>query len=153
MKRCSNASILFGLVALAALASAACSGPFVVFPGGRLDGDERPVPSDWSFAGDYGTCQLETNPADPYSVNIAYTIFDGSVYINAGDTETQWVKNMAADPSVRLQIDGILYAMRAERVSDPGEVARFGEAWTAQSMFRRDPAELDPVYVYRLVAR
>ena len=135
------------------IGSAGCSGPFVVFPGGRLDGDEKPVPTDWSFAGDYGTCQLETNPDEPYSVNIAYTILDGSVYLNAGDTETQWVENMGADPAVRLRIDGSVYAMRAERVSDTAEIARFGEAWTGQSMFRRDPAELDPVYVYRLVGR
>jgi hypothetical protein len=132
---------------------AACSGPCVLLPGGALDGETKPVPADWAFAGDFGTMQLETNPAEPYSVNIAYTFVDGVFYINAGDTETQWVKHIAADPRVKARIDGVLYEMRAVRVGDEAEIARFGEAWTDQSMFRRDPAELDEVWLYRLVAR
>lgn len=143
------------LVALvvSVLGGVGCNGPFVLLPGGELDGETRPVPSDWSFAGSSGTMQLETNPAEPYSVNVAYTIEDGVFYVNAGDTETQWVKHIAADPRVRARLDGILYEMRAVRVDDAAEIARFGEAWTSQSFFRRDPAELDPVWIYRLVAR
>jgi hypothetical protein len=131
----------------------ACNGPFGLFSGGGLSGDPKPAPADWSFAGDYGTAQLETLPEDPYSVNLAYTILDGRLYINAGDTETQWVKNMTLDPNVRLRLDGALYELRAERVSDPAEIAAFAKAWTDQSMFRRDPTELDQVWIYRLVTR
>ncbi len=142
------------LLPVALLAAfAACSGPCVLLPGGALDGEKRPVPADWGFAGDYGTMQLETNPAEPYSVNIAYTFIDDVFYINAGDTETQWVKHIASDPDVKARIDGVLYEMRAIRVHDEAEIERFGEAWTDQSMFRRNPAELDEVWVYRLVAR
>jgi hypothetical protein len=141
------------LVLWIALASIGCNGPFVLLPGGKLDGELRAAPSDWAFAGDYGTIQLETRPGDPYSVNIAYTVLDGRLYINAGDTETQWVKNMTADPRVRLRMDGVLYELRAERVTDRADILVFGEAWTSQSVFRRDPAELDPVWVYRLAAR
>lgn len=131
-----------------------CNGPVGVFPGGRLGGDAAPLPADWSFAGDYGTAQLETNPAEPYSVNVAYTILDGGVYVNAGDTETQWVEHIQADPDVRLQIDDAVYALRAERVEDEEVIGRFAEAWISQSMFRRDPRELDgEPYIYRLVAR
>ncbi|MAG33135.1 MAG: hypothetical protein CL908_19830 [Deltaproteobacteria bacterium] len=130
----------------------ACNGPFGLLPGGKLDGELQADPADWSFAGDYGICQLETQPADPYSVNIAYTILNGQLYLNAGDTETQWVKNMTVDPLVRLRIEGILYDLRAERVTDVSEIAVFGEAWTSQSMFRRDPSELADVWIYRLVA-
>jgi hypothetical protein len=129
-----------------------CNGPFVLLPGGELGGEaltELPV---WS-SGAYGTAQLETRPEAPYSVNVAYTILGDQLYINAGDTETQWVKNMAADPRVRLRVDGVLYQARAERVTDPVEIASFGEAWTNQSMFRRDPAELEQVWLYRFVAR
>jgi hypothetical protein len=129
-----------------------CNGPFVLLPGGELEGEaltELPV---WS-SGAYGTAQLETRPEAPYSVNVAYTILGDQLYINAGDTETQWVKNMAADPRVRLRVDGVLYQARAERVTDPVEIASFGEAWTNQSMFRRDPAELEQVWLYRFVAR
>jgi hypothetical protein len=141
------------LALLLALAAFACGGPFAVLPGGELDGEVEPVPSDWAFAGDYGTIQLETRPEEPYSVNIAYTVLEGRLYVNAGDTETQWVKNMTATPLVRLRMDGVLYELRAERVTDAAEISTFGKAWTSQSFFRRDPAELDEVWIYRLVAR
>ncbi len=130
-----------------------CSGPFGLLPGGRLGGEARPAPSDWTFAGDYGTVQLETKPEDPYSVNVGFTVLDGRLYINAGDTETQWVKNMTQDPLVRLRMDGALYDLRAERVTDPAEIAAFGKAWTSQSRFRRDPSKLDEVWIYRLASR
>jgi hypothetical protein len=138
---------------LLALAVFGCNGPLGLLPGGNLDGRSAPTPSDWTFAGDYGTAQLETRPEEPYSVNIAFTIVDGRLYVNAGDTETQWVKNMTEDPRVRLRIDGILYEVRPERVTGSDEIAAFAKAWTDQSMFRRDPTGLDQVYLYRLVAR
>ena len=130
-----------------------CNGPLLLLPGGKLDGSGESAPMNWSMAGDAGTVQLETDPEDPYSVNVAYTVLDGELYINAGDTETQWVKNIAADPQVRLRLKGHLYDVRAVRVSDPTEIARFGHAWTNQSMFRRDPVTLDQLWLYRLVAR
>ena len=141
------------LAVLALLVGLGCNGPIVLIPGGELDGEVAPVPADWAMVGDYGTCQLETRPEDPYSVNIAYTVVDGQLYINAGDTETRWVQNIDLDPRVRLRVDGVLYELRAERVTDPTEIAKFGKAWTDQSFFRRDPAELSPVWVYRLVER
>jgi hypothetical protein len=135
------------------IAALGCNGPTGLLPGGGLEGEARPAPSDWSFAGDYDTAQIETRPQDPYSVNLVFTILDGGLYVNAGDTETQWVKNMTEDPRVRLRVDGVLYELRAERVTDADEISAFGEAWTSQSMFRRDPAGYDEVFIYRLVAR
>ena len=141
------------LCLLAGSIALGCNGPMGLLPGGPLDGESQPAPSDWAFAGDYGTAQLETRASESYSVNLAYTIVDGVLYVNAGGTETQWVKNMTADPQVRLRIDGVLYDLRAERVSNADEIAAFAKAWTSQSMFRRDPAGLDEVWIYRLVAR
>ena len=141
------------LSVLSLLAAFGCNGPFILLPGGKLDGVAKPAPSDWSFAGDYGTVQLETQPEDPYSVNVAFTVMDGRLYINAGDTETKWVKNINANPLVRLRLDGVLYDLLAERVREPEEIATFGRAWTSQSMFRRDPTGLDQVWIYRLASR
>ncbi|MEE3326464.1 MAG: hypothetical protein VX252_03970 [Myxococcota bacterium] len=138
---------------LTILLAVGCNGPFFVFPGGQLSGPVEPAPGDWSGVGDSGTVQLETDPSDPYSVNVAYTVLDGKLYINAGDTETEWVKKIAADPEVRLGLQGDVYDLRAERVTNPAEIKRFGQAWTDQSMFRRDPASLDQVWLYRLVSR
>lgn len=142
------------LVSLLVLVGASgCNGPMFVLPGGKLDGDVRPAPANWAFAGNYGTVQLETQPEDPYSVNVAFTVLDGRLYINAGDTETRWVRNLTENPLVRLRMDGVLYALRVERVEDAAEIARFGKAWTSQSMFRRDPTGLDEVWLYRLAPR
>lgn len=146
--------LLFRLIAISLLLSAiGCNGPFVLLPGGKLDGSPLPTPANWAFAGDYGTVQLETHPEDPYSVNVAYTVLNGQIYINAGDTETQWVQHMRANPLVRLRLEGSLYDLRADRVTDAAKIVEFGKAWTDQSMFRRDPTELDEVWLYRLVAR
>ena len=143
------------LILALALAAAlvGCNGPTAVFPGGALDGETQAAPTDWEFAGSYGTVQLETRPEDPYSVNIAFTVVEGRLYINAGDTETQWVQNMTSNPLVRLRMDGLLYDLRAKRVTDEDEITAFAKAWTDQSMFRRDPTELDEVWIYRLVPR
>ena len=139
-------------IAACAVLTLGCNGPFVVFPGGALAGEATATLPDWP-AGEYGTAQLETNPGEPYSVNIAYTVLEDGLYINAGDTETRWVKNMIADPDVRLQVDGVLYEARAERVNDPDVLDVFADAWTSQSMFRRDPRELEQVWLYRIVER
>ena len=130
------------------LALAACSGPVFLLPGGRLDGQSRSAPADWTFAGASGTAQLETRPEHPYSVNLAFTILDGALYVNVGGTETQWVENMTRNPLVRLRLEGALYDLRAERVMDRGEILAFAKAWNAQSFFRRDPAGFDEVWVY-----
>lgn len=145
--------VLRGLRLLAVLVPLACGGPFGLLPGGGLEGEVAPVPHDWGFAGDHGTAQLETRPEDPYSVNLGYTLLDGALYVNAGDTETQWVRNIASNPQVRLRLQGAIYELRAERVTDAAQIARFAGAWTSQSMFRRDPTELDEVWIYRLDAR
>jgi len=135
------------------VALSGCNGPTFLLPGGKLDGEVAPTPTDWSFAGDYGTAQLETHPEEPYSVNLAFTIVGSRLYVNAGGTQTQWVKNMSANPLVRLRLDGTLYELRAERVTDSAEITSFAKAWTGQSMFRRDPLSYDEVWIYRLGPR
>jgi hypothetical protein len=138
---------------LLVLAAIGCNGPTFLLPGGKLTGEPKATPADWAFAGEYGTVQLETHPEDPYSVNVAFTLLDGRLYINAGDTETQWVKNISSNPRVRLRLDGALYDLLAERVTDDDEIAAFATAWTSQSVFRRDPTGLGAVWIYRLVLR
>ena len=130
-----------------------CNGPFLLLPGGELSGEERPAPQTWSFAKDSGPAELQTLADDPYSINLVYTVVGGQLYLNAGDTETQWVKNMIVDPLVRLRVDGVIYDARAERVTDRSTIDAFGRAWTRQSMFRRDPSQFDEVWIYRLIPR
>jgi len=138
---------------IGALVTLGCNGPTFLLPGGALEGETAATPSDWSFAGESGTIQLETNPSEPYSVNLAYTVLNGQFYINAGGTETQWAQHMKADPRVRLRLEGKLYELKAQRVTDGEEILQFAEAWTSQSMFRRDPSYYEEVWLYRLVPR
>ncbi|MFK7895885.1 MAG: hypothetical protein AB8G23_08630 [Myxococcota bacterium] len=132
---------------------AACNGPLPFLSGGELSGIERAAPGIWALDEDFAVAQLETQPDAPYSVNIAYTQIGGQLYLNAGDTETNWVKHIAADARIRLRIGETVYAGRAERVMDPSEIAAFGEAWVAESSFHRDPEELDVVWIYRVMPR
>ncbi len=58
------------LIAMSSLFLVAGCGPFLLLPGGKLGGATAPAPSDWAFADEVNTAQLETRPEDPYSVNI-----------------------------------------------------------------------------------
>jgi hypothetical protein len=141
------------LVLSSLLLGLAGCGPTFVFPGGELDGEVAPTPSDWTFAADVTTIQLETRPTDPYSVNITCAVVDGRLYISAGDNYSQWAENIDADPNVRLRIEGAVYELRAVRVTNAAEMAGFATAWTDKVSFGRDPTELDEAFVYRLEPR
>ena len=130
----------------------ACGGPLPFMSGGELSGAAESAPNEWALQENSGVVQLETRPEDPYSVNINYTQRAGRLYIYAGDTETQWVQNMEANPLVRLRHSDVIYTLRAERVLDPDEISAFAAVWNEASIFHRDPAELDEVWLYRLVA-
>ena len=138
-----------------ALALSACHGPIGLMSGGSLDdaGPITPAPTDWSFAGAAGTIQLETNPNAPYSVNLAFTVMNGRLFINAGGTETQWAKHIASDARVRLLMQERIYELRANRVTEHAEIEAFAEAWTGQSFFRRDPRRYDEVWIFDLTKR
>lgn len=141
------------LLWLSALALAGCNGPWLLLPGGTLDGVVKPVPADWASLAPFGTVQLETSPDEPYSVNIACMLIDGALQINAGDTETAWVKNMAANPNIRLRVRGGVYELKASRITSAEEIAAFGAEWMKQGSWARDPTKLEQVWIYRLDPR
>ena len=98
--------------------------------GGRLRGDiySGQIP-DWSFTQDVKTIQLETNPEDPHSVNTWCGVYQGALHIPTSlilgtdePSERAWVKNVLADPNVRLRIDGVVYELRAVRVTDKDQL-------------------------------
>ena len=142
------------LSALCVAVLAGCEGPTLLMSGGALSGEVRPAPVDWNFANDAGwTVQLETRPEDPYSVNLAYVVLEGRMYVYAGNTETQWVKNIAQNPDVRFRLDGVVYELRARRVSDDATVGAFGDAWVERNRFSTHARDHDEMWLYELVAR
>lgn len=141
------------LVALVALASAGCGGPFLVLPGGALEGPVAPAPDDWSVAREVKTVQLETRPDDPYSVNIWAVGLGPAIYVHAGANRATWVEHMEADPRVRLRVDGPVYELRAERVESQDEFDRFAEAYDAKYGSRPRNEDVSEVWLFRLGPR
>lgn len=138
--------------ALGLLALVGCGGPVLVFPGGALEGPVEPPPESFAFARDVGTVQLETRPDDPYSVNINGTVVGHRPYVSAGGSRSQWVRHIEADPRVRLRVDGTIYELRAQRVTDEAEMRAFAAEWL-KNAWARDPTKLDEAFVYRLEPR
>ena len=135
------------------LTLSACDGPLPFLSGGELNGVVAEVPVNWQLEEISGLAQLETRPAEPYSVNLAYVQMDGSFYFYAGDTRTNWVKHIEENPLVRVRVNDTIYPGRAVRVTDEDEIARFAAIWVDRSMFSRDPHSFEEVWLYRLEAR
>ncbi len=114
---------LFASAALVALV-AACGGPLGPFPGGALEGEERPAPADWSFARAYSALDLETRPSDPRSVRISFVERGGRLYIE-GSLGRHWLRQLMADPNVRVRIGGDIYRAVAIRVTNSDELEGF----------------------------
>ena len=132
---------------------AGCGGPFVLLPGGALDGQAAEVPESWSFTDSVDTVQLETNPVDPYSVNIWAVGLAENVYVHAGANRAAWVENMEADPQVRLQVDDSIYELAAARVEGQQEFDRFSDAYEQKYGRRPGNEVVGEAYLFRLAAR
>jgi hypothetical protein len=149
------------LISCLAFALAGC-GPLGPLSGGSLRGPVHTQPVvDWSFVATESTCQLETNPASPHSVNtwcigIADRLYVPSSMIRGPKTpsERDWVKNIVANPRLRIRIGGELYERVAVRVTDVGEYDAARVALEAK--YALDPAERDPereIWIFRLDPR
>ncbi len=123
------------LVVAALAASLACGGPFFVIPGGELSGEvvSEPV-SDWSFVTDRFV-DLETRPADPYTVELNYVVKDGQLYIDPAEGRS-WLELMRAVPRVRVRFCDMIYPLRAVLVGRPGELEGFDPD---RFIYRLDP--------------
>jgi len=97
--------------------------------------------------------QLETNPSNPYSVNLWVIGNEDSLYIFAGDSETTWVQHIAANPNVRLKIGESIYELAATRVTDADEFEKFAQAWEAKYGNRPRNESVDETWLMRLAAR
>ncbi len=130
-----------------------CSRPFVLLPGGALEGPTAAAPASWSFTSEVETVQLETLPADPYSVNIWVIALGSDLYVHAGANRSQWVENMEKDPNVRMGIEGTIYELVASRVDDQQAFDRFSDAYEQKYDRRPRNENIAEVYLFRLAAR
>lgn len=132
---------------------AGCGGPFVLLPGGALEGSTAPIPDSWSFTEAVKTVQLETLPADPYSVNIWVIAMGENLYVHAGANRSTWVENMEADPEVRLRVNDSIYELVASRVDRQQEFDRFSDAYEQKYGRRPRNGNVAEAYLFRLGAR
>ena len=104
---------------------AGCSGPFIWLPGGQLSGTEAPL--ELSAVPDgVEILQLETNPSNPYSVNLGFQRISGQIYIDPAP-ERQWYQHIQANPQVRIRFDGadVVHPAIAQVVTEPEVLAQF----------------------------
>jgi hypothetical protein len=120
--RSARGAVLWTVLAVVLMGTGPC-GPI---PGGQLDGPVVTAPvADWSFLGDSFACELETRPADPHSVRATCFQRDGVLYVGSiGAPYKRWPAMVAADPRVRVRLDGKVYERTAVRVTDPAERTR-----------------------------
>ncbi len=135
-------------------------GPIGPIPGGRLRG-ELGHATDWGFSADEQTAQLETRPADPYSVNTWFVSVGPDLYVPTSmilgpkdPTERGWVGHVTENPNVRIRLGDGIYERVAKRVSDAREYDRLRDA--LEKKYGLDPADRDAareVWIFRLDAR
>ncbi len=133
--------------------TAGCGGPFVLLPGGTLEGSTVATPESWSFTDAVKTVQLETRPADPYSVNIWVVALSEDLYVHAGANRATWVENIEADPDVRLRVNDSIYELVAARVDGQEEFDRFSDAYEQKYGSRPRNGSVTEAYLFRLGAR
>jgi hypothetical protein len=148
------------LLAFVVLATSGC--PLGPLSGGRLSGDVHTgAVSDWTFLESEETCQLETSPDDPHSVNTWCIGWNGSLYVPTSmirgalhPSERAWVLNVQSDPEVRVRIDGTVYELVAEEVNDDAVYASVLAA--LEEKYSADPADREPereIWLFRMRAR
>lgn len=128
-------------------------GPLVMVPGGELSGSLKAIPADWSFSDAIETVQLETRPADPYSVNVWGVGLGSLFYVAAGDAESRWALHIAEDPNVRLKLGDDLYELHATHTTDASELDAFLAALKQKYDFEPEPDQRDEATLFRLEPR
>ena len=146
-----GAHLLPALLLIAPLAS--CGGPFVLLPGGALEGAATELPASWAFTDDVSTVQLETRPEDPYSVNIWLIALGADLYVHAGANRSAWVEHIEADPNVRLRVGEAIYELAAARVESQDEFDRFSDAYEHKYGRRPRNEDVTEAYLFRLRGR
>jgi len=121
------------VVALASLAG--CSGPCLL------------------ALAEIDTIQLETNPVDPYSVNIWVVGLGPHLYVHAGANRATWIEHMQADPRVRLRAGESIYELSAARVTEQAEFDRFSRAYEAKYGLPPRNGDVGEAHLYRLSPR
>lgn len=153
--RSSSMLVLLGLTCLTCLTC----GPIGPISGGHLGGEERGSLSDWGRVAAIENAQLETNLEAPHSINIWFVVVDGNPFVAtsllrgpAEPEQREWVKNVEADPRVRIRIEGVVYPARLEVVRESALRARLFDAYL-EKYPNLDPTREQAARFYRVAPR
>jgi hypothetical protein len=132
-----------GAVALAVLGvggSWATTCPCDGTPGFALRGDRHEqLVDDWSFANDVDLCQVQINVGwRPHSVNLNCMATEaGELFLSCSAGEQKyWCPKVGEDEPGRLRLDGVVYPVVLNRVTDP---VTLDAAWKARITKLQDP--------------
>ena len=64
---------------------------YLPFSSGKLTGQDEKYPDYWATIIERQIIQLETNPSEPYSVNLWIVNIENQPYVYAGDNYAAWV--------------------------------------------------------------
>ncbi|MFP6835971.1 MAG: hypothetical protein VB948_07655 [Pseudomonadales bacterium] len=140
-------------LAVATILLGACSEPFIVFAGGPLEGKVTDPPHDWSLLAEANTVQLETQPDNPYSINIWIAGIGPDCYIATDDDGTTWTDYIQANRDVRLRVEQQIFPLEAVRVMDPQEHNRVSAAYASKYGLDTDDNWVMSGQVFRLDRR
>ena len=95
--------------------------PYGPIGGGRLRGAVSPPPADWSFVDRIPEIEIETRWGPlPWTVTTWVLSHDRKLYAPSRNClAKRWVKNVLAQPDVRVRIADSVYELRAVRDEDP----------------------------------
>lgn len=154
VSRSANDRLLLSVLLLSLCALlAGCDEPFIVMAGGALTGEAADPPADWTPLNEVEIVQLETRPEDPYSVNVWMVARGPDMYVATGAGDTRWTKHLAANPDVRLRVDGKIYALEAYLVDDEAEKISIGAEYVKKYGVDEDDNWVDEGRLYRLDRR
>lgn len=134
------------------LTLASCS-EYLPIAGGELEGTASPLPAQWNELATTDVIQLESTGKDPYSVNLWMVEVGGAPHVFAGDNRTEWVKNIAGNPDVRLKIGEEIFELRAIRVTDAVVFETFARTWESKYGNRPRNESVEETYLFRLIPR
>ena len=114
-----------------------CQSPFLVFPGGELQGNNA-VTDTFAFAESYQLIQLEVNPDDPYSVILRCVVISGNLYLDAAPAR-KWGQFIESDPRVKVKLGDDVYKATAVAVTETSITKQFFEG---RRIYRLEPGWL-----------
>lgn len=104
-------------------------------PGGYLFGERAEATvNNWNFANQVELCQIQIWAGiRPHSINLnCMSTPDGNLYLSCSVCDTKyWAARVGTDESARLRLDGVVYPVVVNRVTDEAEMDR---AWRARDM-------------------